>query len=82
MYLALQTFSDVEAAFLSYDRLVSPPSEFNVTQLKLPENFCRNPDKINEGPWCFTRDPTVRRESCSVPKCGRENITVKHPVVQ
>uniref|UniRef100_A0A8C1TTK5 Prothrombin n=1 Tax=Cyprinus carpio TaxID=7962 RepID=A0A8C1TTK5_CYPCA len=48
--------------------------EFNVTQLKLPENFCRNPDKSIEGPWCFTRDPTVRRESCSVTKCGRENV--------
>jgi len=48
-------------------------SEFNVTQLKLPENYCRNPDKSSEGPWCFTRDPTVRRESCSLPKCGREN---------
>ncbi|XP_005169022.1 prothrombin isoform X1 [Danio rerio] len=44
--------------------------EFNVTQLKLPENFCRNPDKHKDGPWCFTRDPTVRRETCNVPKCG------------
>nr|AHK09950.1 blood coagulation factor II [Ctenopharyngodon idella] len=44
--------------------------EFNVTQLKLQENFCRNPDKHKDGPWCFTRDPTVRRETCNVPKCG------------
>lgn len=52
--------------------IVPPSSEFNVTQLKLPKNLCRNPDKSKDGPWCFTRDPTVRRESCSVPKCGRE----------
>lgn len=45
-----------------------PCSEFNVMQL--PGNRCRNPDKSSGGPWCFTRDPTVRREFCSVPKCG------------
>ncbi|XP_057187594.1 prothrombin [Triplophysa rosa] len=44
--------------------------EFNVTLLKLPENHCRNPDKSSGGPWCFTRDPMVRREFCNVPKCG------------
>ncbi|XP_060767229.1 prothrombin isoform X2 [Neoarius graeffei] len=45
-------------------------TEFNVTELKLPENFCRNPDKRPSGPWCFTSDPTVRTEKCAVPKCG------------
>ncbi|XP_007244969.4 prothrombin [Astyanax mexicanus] len=44
--------------------------EINQTQLKLPENFCRNPDKSPTGPWCFTSDPTVRREKCAVAKCG------------
>uniref|UniRef100_A0A8C1TTI4 Prothrombin n=2 Tax=Cyprinus carpio TaxID=7962 RepID=A0A8C1TTI4_CYPCA len=53
--------------------------EFNVTQLKLPENFCRNPDKSIEGPWCFTRDPTVRRESCSVTKCGETVVSLPRP---
>uniref|UniRef100_A0A8C1D402 Prothrombin n=1 Tax=Cyprinus carpio carpio TaxID=630221 RepID=A0A8C1D402_CYPCA len=53
--------------------------EFNATQLKLPENFCRNPDKSNQGPWCFTRDPTVRRESCSVPKCGEAVLPPPRP---
>ncbi|KAI1895942.1 hypothetical protein AGOR_G00111960 [Albula goreensis] len=36
----------------------------------LTENHCRNPDKSPTGPWCFTRDPTVRRETCAVPRCG------------
>uniref|UniRef100_A0A671RPU6 Prothrombin n=1 Tax=Sinocyclocheilus anshuiensis TaxID=1608454 RepID=A0A671RPU6_9TELE len=53
--------------------------ELNVTQLKLPENFCRNPDKSIEGPWCFTRDPTVRRESCRVPKCGETVVAPPRP---
>lgn len=36
----------------------------------LQENFCRNPDSSTSGPWCYTTDPTVRREECSVPVCG------------
>ncbi|XP_029378356.1 prothrombin [Echeneis naucrates] len=46
--------------------------EFNVSEpnSNLKENFCRNPDNRPEGPWCFTRDPTVQKESCRVPKCG------------
>ncbi|XP_039546162.1 prothrombin [Pimephales promelas] len=55
--------------------------EFNVTQLKLPENYCRNPDKSSEGPWCFTRDPTVRRESCSLPKCGETLVLPPPPPI-
>uniref|UniRef100_A0A8C7H274 Prothrombin n=1 Tax=Oncorhynchus kisutch TaxID=8019 RepID=A0A8C7H274_ONCKI len=44
-------------------------TEFNSSlDETLYENYCRNPDKTPEGPWCFTRDPTVRREQCIVPK--------------
>ncbi|CAH6788229.1 prothrombin [Phodopus roborovskii] len=41
----------------------------------LQENFCRNPDSSTKGPWCYTTDPTVRREECSVPICGQEGRT-------
>uniref|UniRef100_A0A8C4RUK6 Prothrombin n=1 Tax=Erpetoichthys calabaricus TaxID=27687 RepID=A0A8C4RUK6_ERPCA len=37
----------------------------------LLENQCRNPDNSADGPWCFTRDPLVRRETCNVPVCGK-----------
>ncbi|KAK3528122.1 hypothetical protein QTP86_023845 [Hemibagrus guttatus] len=47
-------------------------TEFNTTVLNLPDNFCRNPDKRANGPWCFTSDPTVRTEKCLVAKCGEE----------
>ncbi|XP_003781330.1 prothrombin [Otolemur garnettii] len=43
----------------------------------LQENFCRNPDGSTTGPWCYTTDPTVRREECSIPVCGQEHSTVK-----
>ncbi|KAL2088769.1 hypothetical protein ACEWY4_015668 [Coilia grayii] len=45
-------------------------TEFNVSlEESLKENYCRNPDQSPDGPWCFTRDPGVRRESCGVPSC-------------
>ncbi|XP_004851961.1 prothrombin [Heterocephalus glaber] len=43
----------------------------------LLENFCRNPDGSTTGPWCYTTDPTVRREECSVPVCGEARFTVE-----
>ncbi|KAJ8402921.1 hypothetical protein AAFF_G00362350 [Aldrovandia affinis] len=46
-------------------------TEFNVSLDKtLLENHCRNPDSSPTGPWCYTRDPTIRREACAVPVCG------------
>ena len=32
-------------------------------------NYCRNPD-FEEGPWCYTTDPDVRWEACTVPYCA------------
>ncbi|XP_039082640.1 prothrombin [Hyaena hyaena] len=43
----------------------------------LQENFCRNPDGSTTGPWCYTTDPTVRREECSIPVCGQGGVTVQ-----
>ena len=35
----------------------------------LRENFCRNPDNGQKGPWCYTTDPDKRFEYC-LPKCA------------
>ncbi|XP_034411584.1 prothrombin [Cyclopterus lumpus] len=50
--------------------------EFNASKPNsvLQENFCRNPDKRPEGPWCFTKDPTVQKENCKVPTCGQDFV--------
>mmetsp|Transcript_42310 Transcript_42310/g.92166 ORF Transcript_42310/g.92166 Transcript_42310/m.92166 type:complete len:182 (+) Transcript_42310:80-625(+) len=32
-------------------------------------NYCRNPDGSQDEPWCFTLDPVVEKEPCSVPAC-------------
>uniref|UniRef100_A0A8C6JZ36 Prothrombin n=1 Tax=Melopsittacus undulatus TaxID=13146 RepID=A0A8C6JZ36_MELUD len=53
--------------------------KFNATIYpNLIENYCRNPDNHSEGPWCYTRDPTVEREPCSIPVCGEERMTVEY----
>ncbi|XP_051000084.1 prothrombin-like [Acomys russatus] len=52
--------------------------EINITTdpgANLQENFCRNPDDSTKGPWCYTTDPTVRRQECSVPVCGQDGRT-------
>ncbi|KAM7086817.1 prothrombin [Molossus nigricans] len=54
--------------------------EINVTthpEADLRENFCRNPDGSTTGPWCYTTNPTVRREECSIPVCGQQKVTVE-----
>ncbi|XP_006027772.1 muscle, skeletal receptor tyrosine-protein kinase isoform X1 [Alligator sinensis] len=39
------------------------------------ENYCRNPGGENERPWCYTKDPSVNWEYCSVPLCGDASFT-------
>ncbi|VDI40324.1 Hypothetical predicted protein, partial [Mytilus galloprovincialis] len=40
-------------------------------------NYCRNPDEDPIGPWCFTTDPDVLWEECSIPLCDDVDITTK-----
>ncbi|XP_019624292.1 PREDICTED: matrilin-2-like [Branchiostoma belcheri] len=38
---------------------------------RLTHNYCRNPGGTRDRPWCYTIDPSVRWEYCSVPQCGK-----------
>ena len=35
----------------------------------LLQNFCRNPN-FSDGPWCYTTDPSMDKEDCSIPNCS------------
>ncbi|XP_063322600.1 prothrombin-like [Pelmatolapia mariae] len=50
--------------------------EYNASEpgSNLKENFCRNPNRRPEGPWCFTKDPSVQKETCRVPICGENFV--------
>jgi len=42
------------------------------------ENYCRNPDpKWTKGVWCYTMDPSMPREPCDVPECGKSFSAVE-----
>ncbi|XP_014650878.1 PREDICTED: plasminogen [Ceratotherium simum simum] len=38
----------------------------------LEENYCRNPDSDEKGPWCYTTDPDIRFDYCDIPECEDE----------
>lgn len=35
----------------------------------MEENYCRNPDADERGPWCYTTDPARRFDYCAIPAC-------------
>ena len=44
------------------------PWEHNFTDVG-DHNFCRNPDGDSDGVWCYTTDPDIEYQYCSVPFC-------------
>lgn len=34
-------------------------------------NLCRNPDNSTTGPWCFTKNPSIRYQNCNIPQCSQ-----------
>nr|XP_055041438.1 apolipoprotein(a)-like isoform X2 [Misgurnus anguillicaudatus] len=46
-----------------------------IHQKHLDENYCRNPDG-SPRPWCYTTDPFIRWEFCSIPRCSTESPTI------
>ncbi|XP_075604620.1 plasminogen [Balearica regulorum gibbericeps] len=49
----------------------------------LEENYCRNPDGDERGPWCYTTDPGTRFDYCNIPDCeGQVTHTGEGPTVE
>ncbi|XP_064902424.1 muscle, skeletal receptor tyrosine-protein kinase isoform X2 [Columba livia] len=45
-------------------------------ELSDAENYCRNPGGENERPWCYTKDPSVTWEYCSVSPCEDASLSL------
>ena len=45
-------------------------TDFPDSSISDAANFCRNPNKDPEGPWCYTITGTVIWERCDIPACG------------
>uniref|UniRef100_A0A4W5PLN8 Macrophage stimulating 1 n=1 Tax=Hucho hucho TaxID=62062 RepID=A0A4W5PLN8_9TELE len=43
----------------------------------LTENYCRNPDGDQHGPWCYTTDPKTEFDYCAIKQCGKDS----HPPI-
>lgn len=43
-------------------------------QKDLRGNLCRNPDNSTTGPWCFTKNPSIRYQSCNIPQCSQGKL--------
>uniref|UniRef100_A0A8C8HJ01 Kringle domain-containing protein n=1 Tax=Oncorhynchus tshawytscha TaxID=74940 RepID=A0A8C8HJ01_ONCTS len=39
----------------------------------LTENYCRNPDGDQHGPWCYTTDPKTEFDYCAIKQCGKDS---------
>ncbi|CAK8675824.1 unnamed protein product [Clavelina lepadiformis] len=39
-------------------------------------NYCRNPDNDLDGTWCYTVDPDVKWQLCSIPKCPDDSKVI------
>ncbi|XP_069463802.1 plasminogen [Ambystoma mexicanum] len=55
----------------------STPHVPNITPEKYPNaglefNYCRNPDSDPKGPWCYTTDPSLRFDYCSISECEED----------
>lgn len=37
-------------------------------------NLCRNPDNSTTGPWCFTKNPSIRYQNCNIPQCSQGKL--------
>ena len=48
------------------------PDQFPDATVEDAENYCRNPDNSEEGPWCYTTEPDSRREACNIDMCRGE----------
>uniref|UniRef100_A0A671WHQ3 Macrophage stimulating 1 n=1 Tax=Sparus aurata TaxID=8175 RepID=A0A671WHQ3_SPAAU len=38
-------------------------------EANLTENYCRNPDGDQHGPWCYTTDPKTEFDYCAIKQC-------------
>ncbi|CAB1353400.1 unnamed protein product, partial [Coregonus sp. 'balchen'] len=45
----------------------------------LTENYCRNPDGDQHGPWCYTTDPKTEFDYCAIKQCAGEKLSIIEP---
>lgn len=52
--------------------------DFPEKSINKAKNYCRNPIKSDEGPWCYTTGAN-ERESCDIPLCRYKHCRITGP---
>ncbi len=57
---------------------MTDPNRFPDADLDASQNFCRNPDKREGGPWCYTVDDFLEWDYCDIQLCQgqMENVNL------
>jgi len=61
---------------LPHRHIHTDPASFPDASLFDASNYCRNPDDDPEGPWCYTTDSDLERETCNIPMCSGRPLQI------
>ncbi|XP_037346167.2 hepatocyte growth factor-like protein isoform X1 [Pungitius pungitius] len=51
-------------------------------EANLTENYCRNPDGDQHGPWCYTTDPKTEFDYCAIKQCAGGKVSMTEPAAK
>ncbi|XP_044265654.1 uncharacterized protein LOC123011979 [Tribolium madens] len=54
-------------------------AQFPEQSRKRAKNFCRNPTKDPDGPWCYTMNLDLKYETCGIPLCSVKECRITGP---
>uniref|UniRef100_A0A8C7XYQ0 Macrophage stimulating 1 n=1 Tax=Oryzias sinensis TaxID=183150 RepID=A0A8C7XYQ0_9TELE len=49
-------------------------------EANLTENYCRNPDGDQHGPWCYTTDPKTEFDYCAIKQCAGQKVSLTEQI--
>lgn len=52
---------------------------FSDFSMKKAKNYCRNPNRNPNGPWCYTMDSQLIDETCAIPLCSFSECRITGP---
>ena len=59
-----------------HEHTMTDSDRFPDQDIQAAENYCRNPNGDEKGPWCFTTDTLVPWEYCDIPVCSGKIQTI------
>lgn len=54
-------------------------AQFPELSRKKAKNYCRNPTRDPNGPWCYTMNLDLKYETCGIPLCSMQDCRITGP---